>query len=178
MSQPSASKPPDRHDPQPHDNGCVPDLTIAPDDPVAPDVRALLSRHLQFAHEHSPPEDVHALDSEGLRSDDVTFFSARIDGVVVGVGALRQLNPEHAELKSMHTSASARGRGVGRAMLEHLLTVARERGCRRVSLETGTMAAFAPARSLYASAGFVPCPPFAAYRTTPNSVCMTLMLDR
>ena len=153
------------------------DLVISEDDPEAPDVRELLTRHLNFAHENSPPEDVHALDSAGLRQPDVTFFSARLDGAVVGVGALRQLDRSHAELKSMHTSASARGRGVGRTMLEHLLRVARERGCSRVSLETGTMDAFAPARALYASVGFLPCPPFAAYRTTPNSVCMTLLLD-
>ena len=153
-------------------------MVIAEDDPDAPDVRDLLSRHLQFAHEHSPPEDVHALDSDGLRQDDVTFFSARVDGTVVGVGALRQLDPSHAELKSMHTRESTRGRGVGRAMLEHLIRVASDRGCERVSLETGTMAAFAPARALYASVGFTPCPPFAAYRTTPNSMCMTLLLDR
>ena len=155
----------------------MPDLVIAVDDPAAPDVRELLARHLQFAHEQSPPEDVHALDSDGLRHDDVTFFSARMDGDLVGVGALRQLDPSHAELKSMHTLSSARGRGIGRAMLEHLLGVARARGCTRVSLETGTMPAFAPARALYTSAGFAPCPPFAAYRTTPNSVCMTLLLD-
>ena len=155
----------------------MPDLIIAPDDPAAPDVHGLLSQHLQFAHEHSPPEDVHALDSAGLRHEDVTFFSARLDGTLLGVGALRQLDAGHAELKSMHTLASARGRGVGRAMVEHLLAVARERGCRRVSLETGTMAAFAPARALYASVGFVPCPPFASYRTTPNSMCMTLLLS-
>lgn len=95
----------------------------------------------------------------------------------MAVGALRQLDAAHAELKSMHTLSSARGRGVGRAMLEHLLDVARERGCTRVSLETGTMAAFAPARALYASVGFTPCAPFAAYRTTANSMCMTLALD-
>ncbi|MDQ1555747.1 MAG: putative acetyltransferase [Actinomycetota bacterium] len=153
------------------------DLIIVPDDPAAPDVRELLTQHLQFAHEHSPPEDVHALDSDGLRHDDVTFFSARVDGIVLGVGALRQLDATHAELKSMHTLASARGGGVGRAIVEHLLGVARERGCRRVSLETGTMAAFAPARALYASVGFTPCPPFADYRVSRNSMCMTLLLD-
>jgi putative acetyltransferase len=156
----------------------VPDLVIAEDDPSAPDVQELLAQHLQFAHEQSPPQDVHALDSDGLRHDDVTFYSARLDGDLLGVGALRQLDASHAELKSMHTLSSARGRGVGRAMLEHLLGVARARGCGQVSLETGAMAAFAPARALYASAGFTPCPPFAAYRISPNSVCMTLLLDR
>jgi len=154
----------------------VPKLVIDEDDPGAPDVQELLGRHLEFAHQHSPPEDVYALDSEGLRRDDVTFFSARRDGTLLGVGALRQLDASHAELKSMHTLASARGTGVGRAMLEHLLAVSRRRGYGRVSLETGTMAAFAPARALYASVGFTPCPPFADYRVSANSVCMTLLL--
>lgn len=155
----------------------MPELVIAEDDPGAPDVRALLVRHLEFAHLHSPPEDVHALDSEALRRDDeVTFFSARLDGELVGVGALRRLDASHAEIKSMHTSASARGRGVGRAVLTHLLQVARQCGFERVSLETGTMTAFAPARALYASAGFATCLPFAGYRASPNSVCMTLKL--
>ena len=155
----------------------MPGLVIVEDDPGAPDVRALLARHLEFAHLHSPPEDVYALDSEALRRDvEVTFFSARLDGEVVGVGALRRLDSAHAEIKSMHTTAAARGRGVGRAVLTQLLQVARERGFERVSLETGTMAAFAPARALYASAGFAACLPFAGYRASPNSVCMTLGL--
>ena len=151
-------------------------LTIAPDDPDRPDVRALLAAHLGFAHEHSPPEDVYALDGSGLRSADISFFSARADGELLGVGALRRLDESHAEIKSMHTVAAARRRGVGRAMLAHLLTTAQAEGCTRVSLETGTMAAFAPARALYASAGFTPCPPFAGYRPSPYSVCMTLAL--
>jgi len=155
----------------------VPDLVIAEDDPGAPDVRELLARHLEFAHLNSPPEDVHALDSEALsRDDDLTFFSARLDGELAGVGALRRLDAAHAEIKSMHTSASARGRGVGRALLAHLLQVASDRGFAQVSLETGTMGAFAPARALYASAGFAACPPFADYHVSPNSVCMTLRL--
>jgi putative acetyltransferase len=151
-------------------------LVIAVDDPAAPDVQALLDRHLEFAREHSPPEDVHALDSDRLREEHVTFFSARLDGVVVGVGALRDIDATHVEIKSMHTAASARGLGVGRAMLEHLLAVARSRGCVRISLETGTMPAFAPARVLYGSAGFTVCPPFAGYWVSPNSVCMTRAL--
>ena len=157
--------------------GAVPDLVIAEDDPAAPDVRELLARHLEFAHLNSPPEDVHALDSEALSRDEhLTFFSARLDGELAGVGALRQLDSTHAEIKSMHTSTSSRGQGIGRAMLAHLLRVARERGFEQISLETGTMAAFAPARALYASAGFATCPPFGDYRGSPNSVCMTLRL--
>lgn len=149
---------------------------ITPDDPRKPDVRRLLERHLAFASEHSPPEEVHALDIDGLLDPRISFFSCRVEGELLGVGALKHLDDRHAELKSMHTSAAARGRGVGWAMLGHLLSSARERGYRRVSLETGTMAAFAPARAMYAKAGFVSCPPFNGYWESPNSVCMTLVL--
>jgi len=152
------------------------DVTIRRDDPGAPDVQRLLAAHLEFAHEHSPPEDVYALGWASLHASDITFLSARADGVLLGVGALRQLDATHAELKSMHTMSAARGSGVGRAMLTHLLELARSRGCTRVSLETGTMDAFAPARALYTSVGFVTCPPFGDYRPSPNSVCMTLEL--
>ena len=152
-------------------------LTIAADSPDSPDVRRLLEAHLEFAHDNSPPEDVYALDAAGLRAPDISFFSARTDnGELLAVGALRQLDATHAEIKSMHTAVSARGRGVGRAMLLHLLELARSRGCSRVSLETGTMEEFAPARALYASAGFAPCEPFGDYRVSPNSVCMTTSL--
>jgi putative acetyltransferase len=107
----------------------------------------------------------------------VTFLSYRSGGVLLGVGALKHLDPGHAELKSMHVAEEARGRGIGRAILDRLLEVAREGGYRRVSLETGSMEAFAAARSLYASAGFTPCPPFGDYWETPNSTCMTLSLE-
>ena len=149
---------------------------VQSDDPRAPDVQALLAAHLDFAHGQSPPEDVYALDADGLLADDVSFFSIREGGQLLGVGALRRLDSSHAEIKSMHTLQSARGRGVGRAMLEHLLAVARTRGFERVSLETGTMAAFEPARLLYKSAGFSPCQPFGDYQPSPYSVCMTLTL--
>jgi len=149
---------------------------ISIDDPRADDVCELLERHLAFANRHSPPEDVHALDVDGLLDPAVAFFSYRVGGELLGVGALKQLDPYHAELKSMHTAEAARGHGVGRAMVDHLLHVARDRGVRRVSLETGAMAAFMPARSLYANAGFVPCRPFGDYQESPNSVFMTLVL--
>lgn len=149
---------------------------IRVDDPRGQDIRELLERHLALARAVTPPRDVHALDIDGLLRPDVTFFSFRRGGELLGVGAIRQLDARHAELKSMHTAQEARGRGVGRAMLGHLIEVARERGCRRVSLETGTMLAFAPARSLYASAGFEPCGPFGGYRPSPSSAFMTLSL--
>ncbi|MET0458919.1 MAG: GNAT family N-acetyltransferase [Ilumatobacteraceae bacterium] len=152
------------------------DLLIGPDDPRADDVVELLRRHLAFANEHSPPEDVHALDVAGLVDPAITFCSARRDGELLAVGALKRLDDAHAEVKSMHTAAAARRQGVARAMLDHLLDLARLGGYRRVSLETGSMAAFVPARTLYAAVGFVACPPFGSYVVSPNSTCMTLAL--
>ncbi len=149
---------------------------IAIDDPLASDVRALLAGHLTWARAQSPPEDAHALDVDGLLDPQVTLFSYRRDGRLLGVGALKMLDAGHAEVKSMHTAAAARGQGVGRALLSHLLAVARARGVTRVSLETGSMAAFAPARALYASAGFSLCEPFGGYRHSSNSTYMTLVL--
>jgi putative acetyltransferase len=150
---------------------------IAVDDPARDDVRVLLVRHLAFAHETTPPEGVHALDLSGLLDPAVTFFSARRDGAVVAIGALKELDPTHAELKSMHTAAEVRGQGLGAAMVAHLLAVARQRGYGRVSLETGSMAAFAPARSLYLAAGFEPCAPFADYPDSATSTFLSLALD-
>jgi putative acetyltransferase len=152
------------------------DGEISLDDPRAPDVRRLLVVHLTFARSQTPPEDAHAMDVEELVDPAVRFFSLRRDGALIAVGALKRLDSEHAEVKSMHTVESARGGGVGRQMLEHLIAVARAEGYRRLSLETGSMAAFAPARSLYAGAGFVECEPFADYRPSPNSTYMTLSL--
>ncbi len=150
---------------------------IARDDPTSHDVASLVATHVAFGHEHSPPEDVHALDTGRLADERISFFSARVDGQLLAIGALKRLDDEHVELKSMHTVQSRRGAGVGRAMLRHLLDVARQRGYARVSLETGSMDAFAPARALYASAGFVECPPFANYVTSTNSTFMTMTLQ-
>jgi len=155
----------------------VRDGEISIEDPRAEDVLELLEHHLAFANSHSPPEDVHALDVDGLLDPALTLFSFRLDGELIGVGALKQLSARHAELKSMHTAQAARGRGIGRAMVDHLIGVARQRGVRRVSLETGSMPAFAPARSLYVAAGFKPCGPFGDYLPSPNSTFMTLSLD-
>jgi putative acetyltransferase len=153
----------------------IPD-EIAIDDPRAPDVRQLLGTHLVFARGQTPPEDAHALDVDGLSGPAVTFFSFRRDGVLLGVGALQRLDSEHAEVKSMHTVEAARRQGIARRMIEHLIAVAREAGYKRLSLETGSMAAFAPARALYASVGFELCEPFGTYRASPNSTYMTLRL--
>lgn len=156
----------------------VMDLSIATEDPRNADVTALLETHLAFAHEVTPAGHVHALGVEGLLHPAVTFFGARAEGRLVGVGALRELDPSHGEIKSMHTHRSARGLGVGAAIVDHLLATARARGYSRVSLETGTMEAFAPARALYQRMGFAPCPPFADYTDNPFSTCMTLELGR
>ena len=151
-------------------------FTVTTDDPQSPDVRALLERHFDFNHRHSPPEDVHALDASELAADNVTFFTIREDHTLLGMGALKQLDPTHAEVKSMHTTAAARGRGVARAMLLHLVETARARGCTRISLETGNQDAFAPARALYASVGFEPCAAFNGYWEDSTSVFLTLEL--
>lgn len=148
-------------------------MVIAGDDPRRDDVRALLEQHLAFARGVTPPEHVHALDVAELVDPAITFFSVRRDGELLGVGAIKQLDPEHAELKSMHTATTARRRGVGRTIVEHLLGVAAARGVRRVSLETGTAEAFAPARALYASVGFVPCGPFGDYEASTSTFFMT-----
>lgn len=154
----------------------MPDDQICVDDPSAPDVRDLLGTHLAFTASLSPPENVFALDSVGLRDPDVTFFSYRRGGDLLAIGALRHLDDEHCEVKSMHTAALARRTGVGRAMLTHLIDVARHRGYQRVSLETGSMAGFAPARALYASAGFTECGAFGGYSPSPYSTFMSLAL--
>ena len=158
------------------DNAAVSAYVVQQDDPTRDDVRALLEAHLGFAHSQSPPEDVYALNAEALAAEDITLFSIREDGHARAVGALRRLDEEHAEIKSMHTAAAARGRGLGKAMLEHLLQVARDRGYQRVSLETGTPEAFEPARRIYEAAGFERCEPFGDYKASPYSVCMTLEL--
>ena len=154
------------------------DGEISIDDPRAPDVSRLLEVHLAFARAPTPPEDAHALEVDELLDPSVKFFSLRRGGKLLAVGALKRLDREHAEVKSMHTAQDVRGQGIGRRMLEHLVDVARADGYRRVSLETGSMAEFAPARSLYASAGFEPCQPFGDYRLSPNSTYMTLRLPR
>ena len=152
-------------------------LVVAADDPRVDDVRALLERHLAFAREVTPPEGVHALHLEGLLDPTVTFFSARLDDELLAVGALKELDASHGELKSMHTVEAARGQGVGRAMVDHVLSVAADRNYQRVSLETGTMDAFAPARSLYTKVGFRPCAPFGEYANGATSACMTIEIQ-
>jgi putative acetyltransferase len=152
-------------------------IEIAKADPRDERVRELVERHLVFGRSFTPREDAHALEVEELVDPAITLFAARAGEEVLAVGALKEIGADEGELKTMHTAEAARGRGIGRAMLDHLLAEARRRGYRRVSLETGTMEAFAPARALYESAGFVPCPPFGSYRESWNSAYLTLALE-
>ena len=150
------------------------EITFA--DPTAADVAQVLQAHLDFAREWSLPENVKVLGVARLASDGVRFFAARSEGRLLAIGALCPFEEDHTEIKSMHTVDAARGRGVGWAMLERLVSTAYEQGCRRVSLETGTGKGFAPARRLYERGGFKTCPPFGEYRHCPDSVCMTRRL--
>ena len=152
-------------------------MHIEVDDLTRPAIHALLHEHLQSMYALSPPESVHALDLDELRRPDVTFWSAWDDGLLLGCGALKQLDASHGEIKSMRTPGALRRRGAGRAILEHIISVARLRNYERLSLETGSMSAFQPAQKLYQSAGFQYCGPFAGYVDDPNSVFMTLLLD-
>jgi putative acetyltransferase len=151
-------------------------MRIETDDLSRPAVLDLLREHLDDMRAISPRDSVHALDVSGLQSPDVTFWTLWDDGELLACGALREIDPTHGEIKSMRTPARRRGRGAARRMLEHLLAEARRRGYRRVSLETGATAHFVPARTLYASAGFVSCGPFGHYRLDPHSAFMTLEL--
>ncbi|MBT5723157.1 MAG: GNAT family N-acetyltransferase [Gammaproteobacteria bacterium] len=125
-------------------------------------------------HELSPPESVHALDVNGLKTRGVTFWTVREGNLLLGCGALKELGLDHGEVKSMRTPVALRRRGAGRAILEHILGESRTRGYRRISLETGSMEAFVPARRLYESYGFRYCGPFGDYLEDPNSMFMTL----
>lgn len=151
-------------------------MRIIPDDLTHPAIHALLEEHLKSMYELSPPESVHALDLDKLRSPDITFWSAWDGTLLLGCGALKELDPRHGEIKSMRTPAALRRRGAGRAMLAHIIEVARERRYERLSLETGSQPGFQPARTLYASFGFTPSGPFGGYTDDPNSAFMTLRL--
>jgi putative acetyltransferase len=154
----------------------APLLTFRVDDLSGAPIRALIARHLAGMHEHSPPESVHALDADELRQPGVTFWSAWAHGELAGCGALKQLDAERGEIKSMRVADAFLGRGVGRAILEHILGEARARGMRSLWLETGSAEAFAPALRLYESAGFARCGPFDGYVEDPFSVFMTRAL--
>lgn len=151
-------------------------MHIRVDDLTHPAVLALLREHLAGMHAQSPPESVHALGLDRLRAPDITFWAVWEDENLLGCGALRQLDDRHGELKSMRTAQAHLRRGVGSALLTHILDEARRRGLTRLSLETGSTPGFDPARRLYARFGFTECGPFADYAEDPFSVFMTRSL--
>lgn len=149
------------------------EFRIIEDDLTGQEIAALLRFHLGEMHQWSPPESVHAMPIERLRAQDVTFWSAWDGDRVASCGALKQLDAQHGELKSMRAHPDYRGLGAGKAMLLHLLGEAKARGYSRVSLETGRPEPFFPAQRLYRSHGFTECGPFADYRDDPFSLFMT-----
>ena len=152
-------------------------MNIVAGDLSDPRIVELLRVHLAHARAHSPPCSTHALDLSGLQARGVSFWAAWEGDVLAGVGALLELAPDQGEVKSMHTAEHMRGRGVGAAMLLHIVGEARHRGYTRLSLETGSMAYFAPARALYRRQGFSECEPFGKYVKDPNSTFMSLDLS-
>lgn len=148
-------------------------MHIKIDDLRGREIAELLQEHLRNMHLQSPPESVHALDIEALRQPDITFWTVWENGELLGCGALKELDAEHCEIKSMRTSEAHLRRGVAKHLLKHILEEAKSRGYTRISLETGSMESFEPARRLYAVFGFAYCGPFADYIDDPNSVFMT-----
>ncbi|WP_018932887.1 GNAT family N-acetyltransferase [Gracilibacillus lacisalsi] len=136
-------------------------------------VRGLITEHLEQMSKISPPESVHAFNLDGLKQPDVTFWSAWENDTLLGCGALKELDDQHGEIKSMRTATSHLRKGVAKRILQHIMEEAKRRGYQRLSLETGSMKAFEPAKRLYASFGFQYCKPFSDYIEDPNSVFMT-----
>jgi len=155
--------------------GCA--MRIEVDDVSRPQVLALLEEHLRNMYEITPAEYVFAFDAKKLQTPDVTFWTAWKDEVLLGCVALKELSPTEGELKSMRTPERLRGQGVGRALLNHVLQVARERSYRQLFLETGSHPAFLPAQTLYRSVGFRDCGPFGTYKGNDFSVFMSMSLD-
>jgi len=153
-------------------------MKIIIDDLQHPAIHALLNEHLQNMYELSPPESVHALNLQKLRVPEITFWTAWENDLLLGCGALKELDRKHGEIKSMRTPAAFRRKGAGRSILAHIIEVAKERSYERLSLETGTGDAFKPAQKLYESFGFTYCGPFSDYQEDPNSVFMTLLLEQ
>jgi putative acetyltransferase len=138
-----------------------------------PQVVRLLSFHLSNARAQTAPGSAHALDLSGLTAPEISFWSAWEEGNLLAVGAMKRLSNTHGEVKSMHTAEAARRRGVGSAMLQHIIAAARDSGIAKLSLETGSWAYFQPAVALYKRHGFVECAPFGDYRPDPNSIFLT-----
>ncbi|MFN4203598.1 MAG: GNAT family N-acetyltransferase [Tabrizicola sp.] len=151
-------------------------FAIAEEHPLTPDLSLLFQRHTADMHADTPPESIHMMDKAELAAPGIRFFVLREDGVPLAMGACKRIDAAHAEIKSMHVLAEARGRGLSKAVLDHLVAAARADGFLRLSLETGVQPTFTAARALYARAGFQECPPFEGYRDDPNSVFMTKVL--
>jgi putative acetyltransferase len=151
-------------------------MRIVTDDLSGPAIARFLQAHVDEMRAVSPPESTHALDLDGLRKPEITFWSMKDGANVVGCGALKELDPSHGEVKSMRTAPDHKKRGVASRLLLHIVDEARRRRYTRLSLETGSYDFFAPARALYAKHGFALCAPFAQYREDPNSVFMTKAL--
>jgi putative acetyltransferase len=152
-------------------------MRIARGDLGDPRVVDLLQIHLTSARAATAPGSAHALDLDGLRSPDISFWTIWDDDTLLGIGALKRLAADHGEVKSMHTVQSMRRRGAGSAMLRHIIATARASGMSRLSLETGSWDYFKPAHAFYRRHGFVECLPFADYVHDPNSVFMSLALQ-
>jgi putative acetyltransferase len=148
-------------------------MEIRRDDLSGPEIRQLLAEHLENMRRISPPESIHALPLEGLRKPEITFWTGWENGELLGCGALKELDALHGEIKSMRTASRHLRKGVAKTLLDYIIDEAERRGYSRLSLETGSMEAFEPARQLYAGAGFTYCEPFADYVEDPNSVFMT-----
>jgi putative acetyltransferase len=148
-------------------------ISIALESPLTPDLDLLFERHTADMHADTPPESIHMLDRSELVAPGIWFFVMRDEGEPLGMGAFKRLSNTHAEVKSMHVLAEARGRGLSRRMLDHLIDAARAEGFTRLSLETGVQPTFVAARALYHNAGFTECPPFEGYTDDPNSLFMT-----
>ncbi len=151
-------------------------IEVRPDHPASPALAALLAIHVAGARAHTPAENAHVLDAGGLAAASVTLWSAWDGDELAGFGALKELAPDHGEVKSMRTAATHLRRGVAAAILARIVAEARARGYARLSLETGTAPAFDAANRLYESAGFVDGPVFGGYPASPHNRFMTLDL--
>ena len=149
------------------------DLKFRLDDLTGEPTRALIARHLAGMRASSPAESVHALEIDKLRSTDISFWSVWTGEEIVGCGALKRLDARRGELKSMRVADAFLGKGIGKALLQHLMAEARARGLQSLWLETGSSSAFVPALRLYEGAGFARCGPFEGYTEDPFSVFMT-----
>lgn len=149
---------------------------IVRESPLGPDMAFVMARHTADMHADTPPESIHMMDADALAIPEVSFYVLRDAGKAIGMGAFKQMDATHAEIKSMHVLSEYRGQGLSRLMLDHLMDAATSAGVTRLSLETGSQAMFEPARRLYLRAEFTECEPFGDYVLDTNSVFMTRTL--